>query len=29
VQEPRTIHHRGHGNFMVAGETIKLKSKMK
>jgi flavin reductase (DIM6/NTAB) family NADH-FMN oxidoreductase RutF len=23
---PRTIHHRGHGNFMVAGRTIKIKS---
>ena len=29
VKEPRTIHHRGDGNFMVAGETITLKSKMK
>lgn len=29
VKEPQTIHHRGHGNFMVAGKTIKLKSKMK
>ncbi|MDG4476508.1 flavin reductase family protein [Thiovibrio frasassiensis] len=28
VQEPRTIHHRGCGSFMVAGETIRLKSKM-
>lgn len=26
---PRTLHHRGHGAFMVAGETIKLASKMK
>lgn len=29
VDNPRTIHHLGHGNFMVAGEKIKLKSKMK
>ena len=29
VKEPRTIHHQGNGNFMVAGKTIKLKSKMK
>jgi len=29
VKEPRTIHHLGMGNFMVAGERIKLKSKMK
>ena len=29
VKEPRTIHHLGHGTFMVAGEKIKLKSKMK
>jgi flavin reductase (DIM6/NTAB) family NADH-FMN oxidoreductase RutF len=29
VKDPRTIHHRGDGNFMVAGETIKLDSKMK
>ena len=28
-QNPRTIHHRGRGIFMVAGETIKLPSKMK
>jgi len=26
---PRTIHHRGKGLFMVAGETIALPSKMK
>jgi hypothetical protein len=25
----RTLHHRGRGSFMVAGETIKLKSRMK
>ena len=29
VKNPRTIHHLGSGNFMVAGEWIKLKSKMK
>ena len=29
VKEPRTIHHLGDGNFMVAGETISLQSKMK
>jgi flavin reductase (DIM6/NTAB) family NADH-FMN oxidoreductase RutF len=29
VDAPRTIHHRGKGAFMVAGETIKLPSKMK
>ncbi len=29
VQKPRTIHHLGLGKFMVAGETISLKSKMK
>jgi len=28
-KESRTIHHRGRGAFMVAGETIKLSSKMK
>jgi flavin reductase (DIM6/NTAB) family NADH-FMN oxidoreductase RutF len=26
---PRTIHHRGRGEFMVAGRTIKLPSRMK
>ncbi len=29
VKDPRTLHHRGHGRFMVAGETIRLKSRMK
>ena len=29
IKNPRTIHHLGKGNFMVAGEKIKLKSKMK
>ncbi|HLO26602.1 MAG TPA: flavin reductase family protein [Geobacteraceae bacterium] len=28
-KNPKTIHHRGKGAFMVAGETIKLPSKMK
>ncbi|HXZ97026.1 MAG TPA: flavin reductase family protein [Burkholderiales bacterium] len=28
-KDPRTIHHRGGGNFMVAGRTIKLPSRMK
>jgi flavin reductase (DIM6/NTAB) family NADH-FMN oxidoreductase RutF len=28
-QDPRTLHHRGRGAFMVAGETIRLPSKMK
>lgn len=29
VKNPRTIHHLGHGLFMVAGKKIRLKSKMK
>jgi len=29
MKAPRTIHHLGSGAFMVAGERIKLKSKMK
>ena len=29
VKNPQTIHHLGSGSFMVAGKTIKLKSKMK
>src|SRR5450830_199315 len=29
VKNPRTIHHLGNGNFMIAGEKIKLKSNMK
>ena len=29
VKNPRTLHHLGNGNFMIAGEKIKLKSKMK
>lgn len=29
VKQPRTLHHRGKGVFAVAGETIKLPSRMK
>jgi flavin reductase (DIM6/NTAB) family NADH-FMN oxidoreductase RutF len=29
VKNPRTLHHLGRGNFMLAGERIRLKSKMK
>jgi len=29
VKDPRTIHHRGRGVFMVAGRTIRLPSRMK
>ncbi|MBI3773475.1 MAG: flavin reductase family protein [Gammaproteobacteria bacterium] len=29
IKDPETIHHRGRGTFMVAGETIKLPSRMK
>lgn len=29
VKNPQTLHHLGRGNFMVAGDKIKLKSKMK
>ena len=28
-KNPLTLHHRGRGSFMVAGETLKLRSKMK
>lgn len=28
AKNPKTIHHLGRGNFMVAGDRIKLKSKM-
>jgi len=28
-KHPQTLHHRGHGNFMIAGRTIKLPSKVK
>lgn len=27
--DPRTIHHRGYGSFMVAGQTIRLRSRMR
>jgi hypothetical protein len=27
--DPRTLHHRGMGAFMVAGPTIRLRSKMR
>ena len=29
VKDPRTLHHRGWGAFMVAGETIRLPSRMR
>lgn len=29
VKQPRTLHHRGRGAFMIAGETIKLPSRKK
>jgi flavin reductase (DIM6/NTAB) family NADH-FMN oxidoreductase RutF len=29
VKQPRTLHHRGWGRFMVAGKTLKLPSKMR
>ena len=29
LKHPRTIHHLGHGKFMVAGETIVLRSRMR
>jgi flavin reductase (DIM6/NTAB) family NADH-FMN oxidoreductase RutF len=29
VKDPKTLHHRGYGAFMVAGETIRLASRMK
>jgi flavin reductase (DIM6/NTAB) family NADH-FMN oxidoreductase RutF len=29
VKAPRTLHHRGHGVFMVADETLKLASRMR
>ena len=28
-KDPRTIHHHGYGKFVVDGETIKLKSRMR
>ncbi len=29
AENPRTLHHRGLGNFMIAGRTLRLPSKMK
>lgn len=29
VRQPRTLHHRGYGSFMVAGRTIELPSRMR
>ena len=29
IKAPRTLHHLGYGRFMVAGDTIKLASKMR
>ena len=29
IKAPRTIHHQGNGVFFVAGDTIKLRSRMK
>ncbi len=29
LKEPQTLHHRGNGNFMIAGPTVKTTSKMK
>ena len=29
VKQPKTLHHRGYGKFMVAGREIRLQSKMK
>ena len=29
VKNPQTLHHRGKGTFMIAGDTIKLPSRMK
>ncbi|HEY0826238.1 MAG TPA: flavin reductase family protein [Ramlibacter sp.] len=29
VKDPRTLHHRGYGSFMLAGETIRLPSRMR
>lgn len=28
-KDPRTLHHRGNGRFMIGGETIRSKSRMK
>ena len=29
IKHPQTLHHRGNGVFAVAGETVKLRSRMK
>ena len=29
IRDPRTLHHRGRGIFMIASETIKLPSRMR
>jgi len=29
VKNPRTIHHLGYGNFMIAGDRVRLKSRMR
>jgi flavin reductase (DIM6/NTAB) family NADH-FMN oxidoreductase RutF len=29
IKQPQTLHHRGNGVFVVAGETVKLRSVMK
>lgn len=29
VKDPRTLHHRGRGHFMVAGKTIRLPARVK
>lgn len=29
IRNPRTLHHRGNGVFAVAGETLRLRSRMK
>jgi len=29
IKRPQTMHHLGHGSFMIAGKTIKLRSRMK
>jgi flavin reductase (DIM6/NTAB) family NADH-FMN oxidoreductase RutF len=29
VKNPKTLHHRGKGAFMIAGDTVKLASRMK
>jgi flavin reductase (DIM6/NTAB) family NADH-FMN oxidoreductase RutF len=29
IKDPATLHHRGQGNFMIPGETVRLRSRMK